>query len=139
MELFVNRETELQLIEDAFDALLDRKRLLRTPIIEFHGVVGIGKTSLLRQVEQRCQETQLPYVWLDVDVESQDTVSVGSEIITQLKKQTQTGTRSAVHATKALLAKGPVVLLFDSVEAVNAEHLEDFLRDVINDEKLFVV
>ena len=62
MKLFVNREPELKLIDESFQALSDRKRLLRTPIIEVQGVGGIGKTSLLREVEQRCQDTQLPYI-----------------------------------------------------------------------------
>ena len=34
MKLFVNREPELKLIDESFKALLDRKRLLRNPIIE---------------------------------------------------------------------------------------------------------
>ncbi len=86
MELFVNRESELQLIEDSFRTLLNRKRLLRTPIIEVQGVGGIGKTSLLKQVEQRCYDTQLPYIWVDV---SQNPSGVAHEIITQVKKYTQ--------------------------------------------------
>ena len=47
MNDFVNRETELALIDEAVEALLDKQRLLRTPIIEFYGVKGIGKTTLL--------------------------------------------------------------------------------------------
>ena len=143
MELFVNRESELQLIEDSFRTLLNRKRLLRTPIIEVQGVGGIGKTSLLKQVKQRCNETQLPYIWVDV---SQNPSGIAHEIITQVKKYTQEDKvsleLSPVHATKVLLKQGPVVMLFDCVDAANEEQLgmiETLLRDLIDDEKLLVV
>jgi len=117
MEPFVNRSNKLRLINDSFDALLDRKRLLRTPIIEIQGVGGIGKTSLLRQVERRCYDTKLPYIWVDV---SQNPSSVADEVVPQMKKYTQENEiyveQSPVHAAKILLEQGPVVMLFDSVD-----------------------
>src|SRR2546429_302610 len=143
MEPFVNRNNELQLIYASFDALLDKKRLLRTPIIEIQGVGGIGKTSLLRQVEQRCYDTKLPHVWVDV---SQSPSSVADEIVMQVKKYTQEDEacieQSPVHAAKILLEQGPVVMPFDSVDTASIEQLnmiETLLRDLIDDERLFVV
>jgi hypothetical protein len=141
MELFVNRENELQLIDESFSALLDKARLLRTPIIEFQGISGIGKTSLLKQVEKRCHVEQLPYIWVDV---SESSSNVAHEIITQAKKYIQKAEhgQSAVQATKALLQQGPAVMLFDSVDTADAEQLdtiESLLKDLIDDEKLFVV
>ncbi len=143
MGLFVNRETELQLIDGSCEALLDRKRLLRTPIIEVQGVRGIGKTSLLEKVKQSCHDKQLPHIWIDV---SQSPLSVSHEIITQVKKYTQrddaTLAQSAVHATKVLLKQGPVVMFFDSVDTASEEQLDiigALLHDLIDDEKLFVV
>ncbi len=143
MEVFVNREHELQLIDESFNALLDRKRLLRTPIIEFQGVGGIGKTSLLKQVEQRCQDTQLPFIWIDM---SQGAASITREIIKQVKKYAPndktTSGHSAVQATRVLLEEGPVVMLFDSVDTANQDQLsliEHLLKDLIEHEKLFVV
>src|SRR5207248_4673852 len=67
MSILVNRDEELQTIEGALDTLLDRKRLLRTPIIEFYGVEGIGKTILLKEVLQRCRGRHLEPIWLDKD------------------------------------------------------------------------
>jgi hypothetical protein len=143
MEPFVNRKNELKLIYASFDALLDKKRLLRTPIIEIQGVEGIGKTSLLRQVERRCYDTKLPHIWVDM---GQSLSSVGDDIVTQVKKYTHEDKiyleQSPVRATKALLEQGPLVMLFDSVDTAGTEQLgmiEALLRDLIDDEKLFVV
>ena len=49
MESFVNREAALKYIDDAFIMLQDKKRLLRTPIMDFYGVKGIGKTLFLKK------------------------------------------------------------------------------------------
>jgi hypothetical protein len=143
MKLFVNREPELELIDESFKALLDRKRLLRTPIIEVQGVGGIGKTSLLQQVEQRCQETQLPYIWVDV---SQHSSSVASEILAQIRRFTQIPDNkdlsNVTHAMKMLLEKSPVVMLFDAIDAADSTQLsliENLLKDLIDNEKFFVV
>lgn len=143
MKLFVNREPELKLIDESFQALLDRKRLLRTPIIEVQGVGGIGKTSLLREIEQRCQETQLPYIWVDV---SQHPSDVEIEIISQVKRYTQASDNGndtdATHAIKALLEKRPVVMLLDAVDTAENTQLssiENLLKDLIDNEKFFVV
>src|SRR5690242_17722575 len=66
MSVFVNRDREMRLIDDSFRALLDKNRLLRNPILEFYGVSGIGKTLLLEQIKERCQDRQLPYIWVNL-------------------------------------------------------------------------
>jgi hypothetical protein len=143
MKLFVNREPELKLIDESFEALLDRRRLLRTPIIEVQGVGGIGKTSLLKEVEQRCQETQLPCIWVDV---SQHASSIEIEIISQVKRYTQVSDNEnfsdATRAMEILLKQTPVVMLLDAVDTAETTQLsliEKLLKDLIDDEKLFVV
>src|SRR5690349_7440075 len=124
MDLFVNRESELELINESFSALLDRKRLLRTPLIEVCDVGGIGKTCLLKQVEQRCHDSQMRYIWIDVN---QTPSNVERAIIAQVKKYTQSDLdlleQSPVSATRSLLQQGPVVMLFDSVEMANTDQL----------------
>ena len=141
MEPFFNREKELHIIEDAFKALIDKKRLLRTPIIEVQGVGGIGKTSLLKQVERRCSDTSLPCIWVDMN---QNPAGFLGEIIAQAKKYTgrEHSEQSALLATKAVLKQGPLVMLFDALDMANSEELrtlETLLRDLVDDEKLFVV
>ena len=143
MKLFVNREPELKLIDESFKALLDRRRLLRNPIIEVQGVGGIGKTSLLKEVEQRCQDTQLPCIWVDV---SQHSSSVEIEILSQVKRYILASDNQdfsdATHAMKVLLEEQPVVLIFDAVDTAETTQLsliENLLKDLIEDEKFFAV
>ncbi len=143
MKLFVNREPELKLIDDSFKALLDSRRLLRNPIIEVQGVGGIGKTSLLKQVEQRCQDTQLPCIWVDV---GQHTSSVEVEIISQVKHYTQASENKdfsdATYAMKVLLKQRPVVMLLDAVDTADTTQLsliENLLKDLVDFAKLFVI
>jgi hypothetical protein len=143
MKLFVNREPELKLIDESFQALLNKERLLRTPIIEVQGVGGIGKTSFLKQVEQRCQDTQLPCIWVDV---SQHSSNVEVAIISQVKRYTRTSDNkdfsTATYAMKVLLKQSPAVMLLDAVDTAESTQLsliEKLLKDLIDDEKLFVV
>jgi type II secretory pathway predicted ATPase ExeA len=148
MESFVDRETALKCIEDAFETLQDEKRLLRTPIIDFYGIGGIGKTSLLKKVQQRCQDEQLRCIWVDV---SQGISNVSHEGIRQVQQYSiplppkDSNTYSLSHfisAIKTLLKRGPVVLLFDSIDTNDKEQLswlETLLRDLSDDTNLFVV
>lgn len=143
MSVFVDRNHELQLIDDSFQTLLDQNRLLRNPILEFYGVSGIGKTLLLEQIKERCHATHLPYIWLNL---AGKMGSLRGEIADQVKAYLQTEDvqleQSAVRATKVLLEQGPVVMLFDAIDEANNEQvleIEALLRDLIDDEKLFVV
>ena len=63
MQHFVNREEELRFVEEKFNILLEKNDLIRIPIIEFHGVGGIGKTTMLKKIEKRCHDMHLPSVW----------------------------------------------------------------------------
>lgn len=143
MSVFVDRNREMQLIEDSFQTLLDQNRLLRNPILEFYGVSGIGKTLLLKQIKERCHATYLPCIWIDL-AEKKGTIQ--SEIIEQVKSYLQIDDvqfgESAVSATKALLDLGPVVMLFDSIDEASNEQvleIETLLRDLIDDEDFFVL
>jgi hypothetical protein len=40
MSVFVDRDREMQVIDDSFQILQDKTRLLRNPILEFYGVRG---------------------------------------------------------------------------------------------------
>ena len=143
MSVFVDRNREMQLIDDSFRTLLDETRLLRNPILEFYGVSGIGKTLLLEQIKERCHATHLPCIWIDL-AGKKDTFQ--GEIIEQVKDFLQKDAvqleQSATRATKILLEQGPVVLLFDAIDEASREQVQEielFLRDLVDDEKLFVV
>ena len=49
MQNCVNRTKELQIVEERCHALLERNRPVQTQFIEFHGVGGIGKTTILKR------------------------------------------------------------------------------------------
>jgi len=122
MEKFVNRDEELLLIDDAVDTLLDRKRLLRTPIIEFYGVEGIGKTTLLRKVEERCNHKKLTSIWID-----------GGE---------STSYHFLRSTKERLEEKRPVVIILDSLDEASEKQLQEIeagFRDLIENSNLFVV
>ncbi|MBX5452005.1 ATP-binding protein [Thermogemmatispora sp.] len=150
-ELFVNREAELQLIDEALQTLRDRQRLLRTPVVELCGVRGIGKTALLRQVQQRCLETDVPCIWTEAGREES---LLASQIAEQVRRyQIQPGRaeenglggpdlQRSVEALRLLAQRGRAVLLVDAVDAGN-EHLlrwlEALLRELLKEYTLFVV
>ncbi len=143
MSVFVDRDREMQLIEDSFEILQDKNRLLRNPILEFYGVSGIGKTLLLEKIKERCNITGFPYIWIDL-VRKKNTIQ--NEVISQVKNYLpENDTQfelSAVNITRVLLKQGPVIMLFDAIDEVSSEQLleiEGLLRDLINDENLFVV
>ncbi len=148
MDIFINRDAELKYINDVFTTLLDKKRLLRTPIIDFYGVGGIGKTVLLHQVRQRCQAAQLRCIWVDLNKGLHE---FSREIVHQVQEYSRTLTfeisdsnalYQSISATRILLKRGAVVMLFDSIDATNNEQvgwIEMLLRDLSDDNNLFVV
>ncbi len=146
MEQFVNRDWELQLIEEKFSALVESNDFVRTPIIEFHGVGGIGKTTMLRKIEKLCHDMNLPSIWADA---SQGILNFSREIIKQTQQYNVQFTPKSedlpgqsVYAARALLSQGPMVFLVDSLDAANEEQLiwiENMLRDLIGDNKLLAI
>lgn len=119
--LFVNREKEIQGIEDAIRILKDGEMLLRTPIIEFCGVQGIGKSMLLRRIASLCIEE-------DLFCRTIEAKHFTPEIFT---------------AAKPLLNKvEPVVIIIDALDAADAEQLQEIetiLEEFIDNGRLFVV
>lgn len=143
---FVNRENELKLIEEAFDALTQQKQMLRTPILELYGIGGIGKTSLLRQIEKRCHTVPMPCVWVDIKNSERNVGKLAQQIVFQVQKYISTDDiadeSSPVAATRALLNQQPTVMLFDALDMASQEQLHElemWLRDLIDDDRLFVV
>ena len=138
MEQFVNRESEIELIDKAFGQLLDKEHLLRTPIIDFYGVEGIGKSSILKQVRQKCEERKVRYI--DVNM-SQGFTEFWQKFSNNAHKDGQPPLQyeselvaQSTEMAKALLAQAPLVMLLDAVDATNesqVEHLETFLAELL--------
>jgi len=146
MQHFVNREEELRFVEEKFNILLEKNDLIRIPIIEFHGVGGIGKTTMLKKIEKRCHDMHLPSVWADA---SQGILNFSRDIIQQIQQYNVQFTpksedlpEQSVYAARALLSQGPMVFLVDSLDAANEEQLiwiENMLRELIGDNKLLAI
>jgi len=158
MSVFVNRNDELERIQKAFSTLLSQDNLPDTRIIDFYGVEGIGKTSILQQVEQKCYEYSVPFIKTNAN---QPPTRLLEEIIQKANEQ-QTGTYDAhlfsqdedkdlnertidaVRNLQSLLHGRPLVILLDAVDANDESQvtlLEAILDDVIakSSGKLFVV
>jgi len=148
MDSFINREPELRLIEDAFGDLLNKDTFLRTPIIDFYGVEGIGKTSILRKVIQTCDKNKIRYIWADA---SKNVPDFFHEIIHQAgqygellpnQNEGKDLLRQSIAVTQRLLGTGPLVMLLDAVDTMNDTKLQPIatmLGDLVVNNKLFVV
>ncbi len=147
MDRFINREPELRLIEDAIGDLLNTDTFLRTPIIDFFGIDGIGKTSILKKIVQTCDKHRIRYIWADA---SKNVPAFFYEIIDQAQQYSEVLPRSdesnlqhqSVAVTQELLKKGPLVILLDAVDATNEARLvpiEEMLNALVINNKLFVV
>lgn len=55
-ERLIGRTAEMELVRGALDLLVDPERLLRTPIVEYNGPVGSGKSAMLREIHALCRE-----------------------------------------------------------------------------------
>src|ERR1700730_14610065 len=118
--IFVNREKELRHISEAVETLQDKQRLLRTPIIEFSGVQGIGKTTLLHQVKAMCD----------------------SKSLSCIMKNAEQMTFHDFNHVESLVREGPITIILDSLEAVDNEQfqtIETRLSELIENSRLFVV
>lgn len=122
MESFVNRDKELDLIDQAMSTLVEGERLLRTPIIEFCGVQGIGKTRLLQKIQDRCSTQKLQHIWVDL---------------------ANTPNMHFFKDTREWLNKRqPVVVILDSLDATSPvllQEIEAELRELSENSFLFVV
>ena len=122
MHVFVNREKELKLIEDALDILCGGRLLLRTPIIEFYGVEGIGKTTLLNEIKEKCDNKHVPCVWEDLEASSSnDFLNTVEQLVNE---------------------KEPVVLILDSLDRTDDLQLLtilEWLGELTDNSNFFVI
>ena len=118
--LFVNREKELRQITEAVETLQDEQRLLRTPLIEFSGVQGIGKTTLLQEVKAICDGKNLSCI-----MENAEQITLHE-----------------FNRIESLVKQEPVAIILDSLDAANNEQfqaIETRLSELIESTRLFVV
>jgi hypothetical protein len=147
-EHFVNRVAELKHIDNAFATLFDQDHLLKTRILAFHGIEGIGKTTMLQQIKQRCDREHLPYIHADAQ---QDIPGFSRTIVEQVHRYQNMHAllnhngdwlNLSIIATRELLKLGPAVMLVDSLDPAKTEQLkwiETLLKNILLGNKLFVV
>lgn len=155
MDTFINRKDELQLIEMAFNALLYKNTLLSTPIIDFFGIDGIGKTRIVKEIEKMCRKKDLSCIRLYERQTNQDISKISGEIFQQVQKHQQklhkkstsdlkqdVAPTQTVEAIKGLLEVNPVVILLDAIDSSNeslVNWIKTTLRALIEHNNLFVV
>jgi len=108
---FVGRKEQINLVEERIGIIQYGGSVFQA-VVNFHGVVGIGKTVLLRELEERVSDKHLPYAFVDF-TDPQDQVAL-REIATNL-----TGDHN-----------GPAVLFLDTLEKADPELL-DWMEDEV--------
>lgn len=144
-EALINRTTELQAIEKAFAALDNQDLLQKTPVLTFHGIVGIGKTTLVQYVARRCEHEKKHYIRVD----AQDVAGLARSIQDQVNRYSQIDAlltnydnwlERSVIATRQLLKLGPAVILVDSLSTSEQMlWLGKLLKDIQLGNRLFMV
>ena len=147
---FINRGEELDLVENAFAALQSKTLILRTPIIDFFGVGGIGKTRVLQEVRKRCSQQGLSCIWVNA---RPNPVQFWEQWLSQARQslpedQAEVSNNAqdlyvqSVRAMKSLLKEEPVVVLLDEVDSESTDEIdwiETILDDLKDNGNLFVV
>lgn len=140
---------ELQFVEDAFTLLVNDQPLQPTTLINFFGVHGIGKTSLLREIKQRSENKGIACALVDV---GQQTKGIWQDLLNQLHSfqnvpstldlaENQLSIR-AMNALKEYLARKPLVLLLDSVDThdtTQVAQIEQMLGELLRNNNLLVI
>ncbi len=145
MPIFVNRTEELQIVEEICDALVNF-RPVQTQFIEFYGVGGIGKTTILKKAEIIVNNRHLYSIWADA---SQSAADFFPAVVNQVQRDGIPFTSGSIDvldqsisATNALLEGGPAVFLVDSLDAASEEllnRIEHMLNAFAEDTRLFFV
>jgi hypothetical protein len=63
---FVGREGQINIVEERVEIIQSGGSVFQV-VINFYGVVGIGKTALLRELERRVDEQGLPHVFVNLE------------------------------------------------------------------------
>lgn len=140
---------ELQFIEDTFTLLVNNQPLQPITLINFFGVHGIGKTSLLQEVKQRSGQKGIACALVDV---GQPIRGIWQDLLNQLHgfqnvppvldlPESQLYTL-ALSALKEYLAQRPLVILLDSVDTqdtTKVTQIERLLGELLGNHNLLII
>lgn len=140
----INREKELNLVREAIAALTSDDRLVETPIVNFFGLPGIGKSRLLDEIINIYDPQQVHWLRLDahedIPVFSATAASRVEHYLPEARPPASLD--ASVELLKALLAQASLVLLVDNVESTDEQQvsfLETILKELILSNNIFIV
>jgi KAP family P-loop domain len=144
---FTNREAEIGFILKECLNPLKNNKSANPRFVEFNGVWGIGKTTMLRRFEAHCFNENLSPIWIDAsDMPEQLSHKVAEQVRNRYNVAfTHTGDEAdeSFAAMEALLKERKVaVVLIDSLDAADEKHLkniENMLHRFIDLNGLFFI
>jgi hypothetical protein len=150
---FVGRMQQISLVEERIDIIHDGSSVFHT-LINFHGVIGIGKTMLLLELEKRIRDKGLPCALIDFARKVYEFSPLDQAMLLEdiarsfagsalLPRQALPEGKPAEEQVQAVLQSfpqyvtnltreqdAPAVLLLDTLEKADAELL-DWLEDQV--------
>jgi hypothetical protein len=83
---FVNRDSEIDFIDKQCLPSLQGNRPINPQFIEYNGVWGIGKTTMLRRIEHHCFTENLYPLWIEAsDSPSQSFHKIAEQVRNRYK------------------------------------------------------
>lgn len=155
---FINREEEIDLVESLLTKI-QQGIYFRDWIIEFYGIHGIGKTTLMEQVSRICKIKSTPCIKFDfyelkrfrryqkivklrikkeLQIWQPNIISRTSELIAELPEEQEMGNSRTAGYIHVFLNKMPLVLMFDTIEQADLAHLEwleSFFRLLVSERR----
>jgi len=140
----INREKERKLITDAITALTSDDQLVETPIVNFFGLPGIGKSRLLDEIISIYDPQEVR--WLKLDA-SEDIPIFSAGVLRRIERycpgaEPPVSLQASLSLLETLLKHSSLVLLVDNIESTDERQvslLENILEKLILYNNIFIV
>lgn len=141
----INREEELKIINNAITALTSDDQLVETPIVNFFGFSGIGKSRLLDEIVLLCEQKQIKWIRM----QASDDLPIFSTRVFEHIQHTFSDARppqsinDSVDIIRSFLEDyANLVLIIDTIDSNDEQQkgfLEIFLNELINYNNTFTI
>lgn len=149
--MLVNREQERLMIEEALNDLKGRERLVQTPLLNFYGIPGIGKSSILLEALLLCQQQQTrcvaaiaepdqTYFFQQYDKTVQDTQNILT--IKATLQDALAEAENVIGETEKAKSRVPLAIIIDNIDNKQEEQMDVlklFLQENIVYTHIFIV
>jgi hypothetical protein len=140
----INREKERKLITDAITALTSDDQLVETPIVNFFGLPGIGKSRLLDEIISVYDPQALRWLKLDAN---EDIPVFSANVLQRIGRylpgaEPPASLQASLALLETVLRVSPLVLLVDNIESTDEQQvslLESILEKLILYNNIFIV